>query len=551
MKRIKINTGTIFLTIGICSYNRKEFAINLINNLLMLQEKSKEPHVKIQIIICANGCTDGTYDFIKNNFIIESEYQESYGYYIDQANISEIYEKENMITLINVGEGNLSKARNTIMAHSKGEYIAFLDDDIKLDNSWLDAAKTGPMKKDDTIFGGKIYLWDSTGKMEDKIDRLPYYHKRLLGLNDHGNERKLVDWPFVFGGNFIISRRIAAIVGQFNSKFGRHGGVRLGGEEAEYFIRAKSKNFKFEYLPDLCVGHLVNQDRLKNDYLINSARGVGRSRAILPDRCHLISKDRIINSVKALLDKAEQPNFYNNYNLLEQTRIQDGLGEIESQIIYYIESIVKKFKTASESFNWNENENVIESRLMSDKISANYYNNYNSIDDFSVQKSGVNILCIGKASETEAGFEKSTLEFEITKDASDKIKKYSNFIKLKPKSAKWINASSFRIVFSIKASNFSDIWIETRINENSYLADNIKLNNGTYSKPGIAFTVINTDNDFFDIIGLIKLNAYQKCSLEYVAIGIHIDTYSACGEDASIPNVEKAKLRFYKIDSCA
>ena len=263
------------LSIVICTHNRSAMVASLVNELDL---QNLNNSIDTEIIVVASGCKDNTVAKLKSL----------------QPTI------QTPLIVIDEQEPGLSLARNRGLEIARGQFIAFLDDDIRVAAGWADGIIGAFRRHNCDVVGGRIDLWwDNTTEPE----WVHFYHKRLLGLNEHGESEKSIAPGNVFGGNFAITKNVFKNVGYFSTNLGRRGGERLAGEEADYFLRAQHHNAKFVYTPYATVEHLVNAERATIEYLTRSAYGVGQSRVLLPDQVHKISFPFFFEKLSRLLQE--------------------------------------------------------------------------------------------------------------------------------------------------------------------------------------------------------------------------------------------------------
>lgn len=291
------------LSIVICTHNRSALAASLISELDLHNSNNS---IDTEIIVVASGCNDDT---VTKLIALQPTIRTP-------------------LIVIDEHEPGLSLARNRGLETARGHYIAFLDDDIRVTIGWADGIIGAFHRHNCDVVGGRIELWwDNIIEPE----WMHFYHKRLLGFNEHGDSEKSIGAGNIFGGNFAITRKIFEKVGYFSTNLGRRGGERLAGEEAEYFLRAQRYNAKFIYTPHATVEHLVNAERATIEYLTRSAYGVGQSRVLLPDQIHKIDFPFLFEKLSRLLQETrtehEKKGSLAVDHAFHKTRRFDLLGE--------------------------------------------------------------------------------------------------------------------------------------------------------------------------------------------------------------------------------
>lgn len=183
----------------------------------------------------------------------------------------------NATVVANVATKGLSGARNTGVATSSGEIIAFLDDDAFADSDWLEEL-TAPFSNPGVagVGGWVIPHWVSRGP-----SWMPETFYWTLGCSYRGlpEDGSAIRNPI--GANMAIRRRVFGEVGGFTDGLGRIGRNPLGCEETELSIRYQ-KRFPeegFVICRSAIVHHRVPASRLTWSYFSRRCWGEGLSKA--------------------------------------------------------------------------------------------------------------------------------------------------------------------------------------------------------------------------------------------------------------------------------
>jgi glycosyltransferase involved in cell wall biosynthesis len=190
---------------------------------------------------------------------------------IDDASSSPLQMKieDSRIKLIRFNEERgLSGARNYGISASKGNYLAFMDDDCIANKYWLEEIQKG-IKAGGDILGGPLRprfrakppLW------WDEYD-LGYF----AGV---GNSKNHAIW----GANMIFRKEVFRKIGVFNPKIGRQKGKLLACEDACLISRGRD-HYKVLFMPKAEVYHLVRAERLTLRYIIRWSYYSGKSQKI-------------------------------------------------------------------------------------------------------------------------------------------------------------------------------------------------------------------------------------------------------------------------------
>jgi GT2 family glycosyltransferase len=180
--------------------------------------------------------------------------------------------------LANSGPQGLSGARNTAIAASRGDILAFLDDDAVASELWLDRMRSA--LADPEVFAvGSAALpqWPGSG-------RPPWFPPEfdwVVGCSYLGLPAARADVRNVIGAAMAFRREAFELAGVFSTVVGRIGTTPTGCEETELCIRLRQARptARVSYLPDVAVAHHVTADRLSLSYFFRRCVGEGQSKA--------------------------------------------------------------------------------------------------------------------------------------------------------------------------------------------------------------------------------------------------------------------------------
>ena len=96
------------ITVSIVNLNGSNYLKDCLESL----KKLNYPTEKIEIIIVDNGSNDDSVEFVRNNY-------------------------PEVKLICNNGNLGFAKANNQAAAEAKGDYVAFLNNDTKVDENWL------------------------------------------------------------------------------------------------------------------------------------------------------------------------------------------------------------------------------------------------------------------------------------------------------------------------------------------------------------------------------------------------------------------------------
>lgn len=238
------------LSIIICSYNRAQ-ALKLVFNDLESQIKNQND---IEIILVDNNSKDGT------------------------KTLPDLYPKLKIKYILESNQG-LSFARNSGIKAAQGDLIAFIDDDIRLDDNWLEEIyklAINTKSEDLVAYGARVIpQWQSTLPKWLKLEGKYAITQSVFPGHDYGEEIKT--YPFTYkafnvqnplGACIIFSKKIFDKFGYFREDLG----VGVGGgfylhEDTEFMRYLANHQVVIKYLPQIIVYHPVPESRMSKQYI--------------------------------------------------------------------------------------------------------------------------------------------------------------------------------------------------------------------------------------------------------------------------------------------
>ena len=226
----------------------------------------------------------------------------------------------------NEGSWGLSECRNIGVEHSKGEVIAFVDDDVILDSNWS-CAILNAFKSLDGIIGatGPAYpYW-----LDNRVDWLPTELDWLIGCTRWFKSNVPVQVRNCWGMNMCFAREAFQKAGYFDvrsterSRYLRsasgqrqHEETEQGkmAEDVEYSLRVKRMTGKkLYYLPDMRVLSKVYSYRLSSRFIVSRSSYIGYSRRniakVAGNRQLTIENSLLVSLLRSLLlQNRNRPN---------------------------------------------------------------------------------------------------------------------------------------------------------------------------------------------------------------------------------------------------
>jgi glycosyltransferase involved in cell wall biosynthesis len=220
------------IDVAICTWNR---AALLRRTLTRFVDLSASAPPNWRLIVVNNNCTDQT-DAVINEFQA-------------QLPLHRVFESQ----------PGLSFARNAAIAASTGDILAWTDDDVIVDDKWLQFL-IAPLidGSAELTFGRSRPVWEN--------DTPKWYTEQFAGyfaLLDYGPTAfRVKDKKFPFYGlNFALTRATLDRLGPFRVDYGpiqSGGGL---GDDIDMFYRALAAGVCILYEPKAVVDHIIPADR--------------------------------------------------------------------------------------------------------------------------------------------------------------------------------------------------------------------------------------------------------------------------------------------------
>ena len=249
------------LTLVICTYNRSQL---LLKALASINNADMPAHVDFKILIIVNACADDTVDQLQAYQNRSTTTHLLPIQFIEELNAGKSYALNKALSLIDDG------------------WIAFIDDDHRVDHQYLNAlVETITIYPDASVFCGKI-IPDWTGQEPSWVHDEDCYKITPFPVpNFNLGDKVLSSLEELFipgGGNLIVNKKVFDIVGNFSEVLGPVGHNLMGSEDSDFVLRAIKAKQELVYIPRIIQYHYVELRHLKLDYLM--VKSFQRNRSI-------------------------------------------------------------------------------------------------------------------------------------------------------------------------------------------------------------------------------------------------------------------------------
>lgn len=250
--------ATLDATVLIATFNR---AVLLDETLSWLTRMRVSPALSWEVIVVDNNSSDATRAIVERH---QAHFPVALRY---------IFEPR---------QGR-SSALNAGIAAAHGRVLAFTDDDVRVQDGWLDAACRPLLNGAASVgyTGGPVRpIWGAPPPPWLELTRGDLWG--TIAIQDHGTREMSYEEArkVPLGANMAVRREVFDAAGLFRPDLGRaNGRFVLGQEVPEWLLRVRRAGFTGVYVPDMDVHHHIPAARLSRAYFRKWWMGKGVSRA--------------------------------------------------------------------------------------------------------------------------------------------------------------------------------------------------------------------------------------------------------------------------------
>ncbi|MCP5265026.1 MAG: glycosyltransferase [Burkholderiaceae bacterium] len=246
------------ITIAICTWNRAQMLSSCLASLADLHGVENT----VDVVVVDNNSTDET-----------------------QAVLA-AHRRRLPMTIVDEPRQGLSHARNAALGRATGDFVLWIDDDVRVDRGWLRAYAWTLAERPDAAFLGGPVRPDFEGSpphwLVDALPRIAYAYALIdLGpqpfefaaapaLATTGPAQRRAGAPagpdIPFGANFGVSRRWLERH-RFSTRLGRVGAGGILGEESDLLRRVLADGGRGYWVPGAGVTHRIPRERQTTSYL--------------------------------------------------------------------------------------------------------------------------------------------------------------------------------------------------------------------------------------------------------------------------------------------
>lgn len=256
------------LSIILCTYNRRNLVLAALSSL---HRQTLSPHL-YEVIVVDNGSEDGTTE------AVEQYVQSLHGEAIQPERIWQA-------RCISEQQNGLAYARNTGIAHARGEIAVFLDDDCIADINLLESLLLAYDETNADAIGGRVEVrWEG-----DRPYWLSDNMRDVLGyFSPFGNDMRRLPMPLGLAfSNCCFSAKVSVLrkIDLFSPYISKRLYSPTNLEIEELCQRLRRQGYQLWYEPRALAFHRASAARLKKPFFLGRAYWQGRAEILARYAC--------------------------------------------------------------------------------------------------------------------------------------------------------------------------------------------------------------------------------------------------------------------------
>lgn len=246
-------------TVILCTHNRCE---SLTTALESIAASTLPSSVEWEVVVVDNNSSDRTRDVVED---FCARYPGCFRYLFES-------------------QQGLSYARNAGIREARGKILAFTDDDLTVEPTWLLNLTAGLHDTAWAGVGGRILPLHAFSCPRWLSLKGPYSMGGILTLFDLGDQPRELRKEVPYGANMAFRKEMFEKYGGFRTDLGRRPGSMMSNEDTEFGRRLLARGERLRYEPTAVVHHAVPENRLKQEYFLAFWFNYGRALVLEGDK---------------------------------------------------------------------------------------------------------------------------------------------------------------------------------------------------------------------------------------------------------------------------
>jgi glycosyltransferase involved in cell wall biosynthesis len=241
------------ITVILCTYNRAETLSKALESVAFSELPES---VEWEVLVVDNNSRDQTHDVVEE---FCRRYPGRFRYLFEPR------------------QGK-SHALNSGIREARGDILAFMDDDVTVQPTWLQNLTAALHNKDWAGAGGRILPEQTFTPPHWLALKGPYAMGGVLAFFDRGEKPGELDWA-PYGTNMAFRKSMFESHGGFRTDLGPGPDENIPrfNEDTEFGRRLKSAGERLRYEPLAIVYHGVPENRRRKEYFLDWYFGFGRA----------------------------------------------------------------------------------------------------------------------------------------------------------------------------------------------------------------------------------------------------------------------------------